>query len=292
MSFFRLLSPFWPTALFVALSPLAANAQAAKPKPAQPQPPAQPMPPTTSPTPGLPEQAPPSLGFASGEGVAVGETPDADGLLRPADPDAVTVLGEPSESSSGFEARILAGFSLPAIGGEFNDTYDPGYEVGVELGGRISRLHLALGFYHSQLFLRDESLLSDPRLANIPPPTDGNGFDSLSLDVDGGNLLLFELLALARFDLAERVFRPYLLGGAGVAMAIITDLEATLRLSDGETSIPRDGETQVGPTAYVGIGIRETLGPVDLFAQLKGQLLLLDETGFVAGLDVGAAFGP
>jgi hypothetical protein len=209
-----------------------------------------------------------------------------------ADPDVVTVLGAATPSTTGLEFRLAAAFALPAFT-DLSDTYDAGYQFGLELNFRLQRLFLGGAFYHSGLFFRRESLLEDQSVRQATQNAPPDPLSPVRVKAQGGTLLLFEILGLARYELTDRAFRPYVLGGGGVTLSQPTDLTGSVTLGENNVvTVRRQEDLGVGPTATVGFGITEKLGPFDLFAQVRGSLLFLDEIGFLTSISIGAAVSP
>lgn len=213
-----------------------------------------------------------------GPGVASSEAASAPSSSpRPADD---------RQAEPGWDARFGLGLALPAFSPRFAGDYDPGYQLGVELGhqfGDAARYHVAIAVYHSRMFLNETSFAASSADSINARLGDGAALaQAANVSAEGGAVLGNELFGQLRWDLRPGALRPYLLGGAGLALSY--PLEARYRADEsllarlsgaGDDSYPVTGalrrDSEWAPLLTAGVGFTDTAGPFGLYAQARAS---------------------
>lgn len=217
----------------------------------------------------------------------------SDSEPSPASLEAIAVGSDVDrQRSGGFDARIGLGFALPVLSANFIQAYTPGYLLSAEAGwqlGTDARYHLALTLGHGRFFLSDPSFASSVAAGiNDSSPSGATLVDPANVDSEGGSLVLTELLAQLRWDMATGQWRPFLLGAAGAALFLPRVARYTVSSGATAAALNPDEESRVhgeqswdddlAPLLSVGIGLTDPAGPFGLYAQCRFNWAIASDT--------------
>ncbi|MBK7580683.1 MAG: hypothetical protein IPI67_10805 [Myxococcales bacterium] len=194
----------------------------------------------------------------------------------------LTVVLFGSESAHAQEGRIGGGIALPVEPSGFTDLYNIGFHGGVELGGRVGKSKkttIGGAVYHHRFPLDTEGVLNKWYGLGVPKGT--------PYSIDGGTYVLTEIFVAMRAQVADGGVQPFFLGGVGLGVSDITQLQ--LRL--GDTSRNTNTSAETDPMVTLGFGVDVPVGAIKLFGQARVSMVFTEgDNTLLLPITAGVAF--